>query len=105
MSDEPFNLANRLALTVAEAAQVLGVSERHLRSLLHGFHQPGREYSEMPDLAQIDIQSLGSGLDLITGHAGYGSRVAVFQSLDKGLIENMHCFADNLHELFSLYMG
>jgi excisionase family DNA binding protein len=31
---EPLSLANRLALTVAEAAQVLGVSERHIRNLL-----------------------------------------------------------------------
>ena len=34
MSDEPLHLADRLALTIAEAAQVLGVSERHLRNLL-----------------------------------------------------------------------
>jgi excisionase family DNA binding protein len=29
-----FRLADRLALTVAEAARVLGVSERHIRNLL-----------------------------------------------------------------------
>jgi excisionase family DNA binding protein len=31
---EPLSFADRLALTVAEAAQVLGVSERHIRNLL-----------------------------------------------------------------------
>jgi excisionase family DNA binding protein len=34
VSDEPLNLADRLALSVAEAARVLGVSKRHLESLL-----------------------------------------------------------------------
>jgi excisionase family DNA binding protein len=34
VSDEPFNLANRLALSVAEAASVLGVAENTLRTIL-----------------------------------------------------------------------
>ena len=34
MSEPAFNLADRLALSVEEAAQVLGVSEAHLRALL-----------------------------------------------------------------------
>ena len=34
MSEPAFTLANRLALSVEEAAQALGVSEAHLRALL-----------------------------------------------------------------------
>ena len=34
MPDRPIILAERLALTVAETAAALGVSERHLRDLL-----------------------------------------------------------------------
>lgn len=34
MSDEPFILTNRLALSVAEAARVLGVAENTLRNIL-----------------------------------------------------------------------
>jgi excisionase family DNA binding protein len=34
VSETPFRLANRLALTVKEAAEVVGVSERHLRSIV-----------------------------------------------------------------------
>ena len=33
-ADKPLDLAGRLALTVEEAAQAVGVSERHLRSML-----------------------------------------------------------------------
>jgi excisionase family DNA binding protein len=33
--DDPLDLSNRLALTIAEAARAVGVSERHLRSMLH----------------------------------------------------------------------
>ena len=34
MRDPGLNITGRLALTVAEAAEAVGVSERHLRSLL-----------------------------------------------------------------------
>jgi excisionase family DNA binding protein len=34
MSEVPIQLADRLALSVREAAKVTGVSERHLRSIL-----------------------------------------------------------------------
>ena len=34
MTERPFQLSNRIALTVQEAADTIGVSERHLRSML-----------------------------------------------------------------------
>ena len=76
-ADKPLDLAGRLALTVEEAAQAVGVSERHLRAML-----PQIPHTHLGTRVVIPVEGFRRWLEERTRAEGSRVDAAVREVLD-----------------------